>query len=175
MAERRGESGKQDTDGIEAGQWVYKVQASGRVRSIYSERELATEEIKALMINVGDRVRIVPPPQHIQIKISEHLRKELERQTTRQVLSDVLTTIHPDPLAPPKHSQFILSLVAPLDTQEEVLGDLDERFLTQVGRYGLKKARLWYRWQVAQITLAVGVKRVGQALGLAKVIGFLRS
>lgn len=175
MAERSGESGKQGIDGCEAGKWVYKVNASGKARSIYSDRELATEEITALLQNVGDRVRIVPPAGRVQVKISEHLRKELERRATRQVVSDVFTTIQPDPLAPPKHSQFILSLVAPLDTQEEVLGDLDERFLTQVGRYGLDRARVWYRWQVAQITLAIAVKRAGQAIGLAKVIGFLRS
>lgn len=109
------------------------------------------------------------------VKSSASLAAELGRRATRTAAAILLPSLPSDPLAPPKNGQFLLSLVASRDTQEEVIGDLDERYPTQVARFGVKRARFWYYWQTGKIVLAFVPSKLGKLAGLVKFIGALKS
>lgn len=104
------------------------------------------------------------------------LQEEIRRQIGRKMLAQhIPTTGASDPLAPPKGGQFLLSIFTPLSRQEEIIGDLDERFVVQVARYGLARARAWYLTQTFYIGVAFGVRKALQVVGLAKLFGMIRS
>lgn len=52
------------------------------------------------------------------------------------------------PLGPPNAARFLLLLI-PIRHREHLIGDLEEEYIAVVlPKYGLKKARAWYWWQV---------------------------
>jgi hypothetical protein len=60
---------------------------------------------------------------------------------------------------PPRAAKFVLLLV-PKQHREHLIGDLEEEYVTIVlPEYGVKRARLWYWWQV---TVSVGPLLWGQ-------------
>jgi Bacterial sugar transferase len=53
-----------------------------------------------------------------------------------------------DQTHPPKCAQRLLFWLLPLDRQEELIGDLDEKYRTKLlPDYGCREADLWYWWQ----------------------------
>lgn len=108
-------------------------------------------------------------------KNSPSLAAELNRRATRNAIDFLMPALSDDPLAPPKNGQFVLSLVTSRETQEEIIGDLDERYPTKVLQLGEKRARFWYYWQTGLIVLAFIPKKLGKITGLVKLFAALKS
>jgi len=78
---------------------------------------------------------------------------------------------------PPRLAVSLVELFAPIDSAEGVLGDLEEEFVGQLARSGLRAARHWYWRQALRTTLHLlwGAVRVAPwlttALVLASFIG----
>nr|WP_295237881.1 permease prefix domain 2-containing transporter [uncultured Brevundimonas sp.] len=114
------------------------------------------------------------------LKVIDHERRmmhaEISRQRARAIMAPHINVSGAsDPLAPPKGGQFLLSIFTPLSRQEEVIGDLDERFVVQVARYGLARARVWYMTQTVYVGVAFAMRKALQVVGLAKLFGMIRS
>jgi ABC-type antimicrobial peptide transport system permease subunit len=52
---------------------------------------------------------------------------------------------------PPKLAKFLLRLLSK-ETEEAFCGDIEEVFFERVSQFGLRKARLWYWWEVTKAT-----------------------
>lgn len=122
-----------------------------------------------------NRQKAIDAAEELIKKSSSTLAAELGRRATRAAAAILLTSLPADPLAPPKTGQFLLSLVASRETQEEVIGDLDERYPTQVARFGFKRARFWYYWQTGLIVLAFVPKKLAKIAGLVKIMSAMKS
>lgn len=90
--------------------------------------------------------------------------------------SHMLLYIHKEPQnfqEPPARANYLLFL-APRKYREHLIGDLEEEYRTVVlPRFGMKKARFWYWWQVIQSLLPIlwsGVKRIAAVTFLWKHI-----
>ena len=75
---------------------------------------------------------------------------------------------------PPRSAEFILSLVVSGEDCEAILGDLEERFRTRIlPRYGLRKARFWYRVQVLRCLwpyVKAGLRRLARLEWLFRLL-----
>lgn len=90
--------------------------------------------------------------------------------------SHMLLYIHKEPRnfqEPPARANYLLFL-APRKYREHLIGDLEEEYRTVVlPRFGIKKARFWYWWQVIQSLLPIlwsSAKRIAAATFLWKHI-----
>ena len=154
----------------------------------YDVEELMVGELARLEINGStyyvpkhltpddlDKVRHILFQKTASLRLAT-LEQEVRRQVDRTMVAQhVRMDGASDPLAPPKEGQFLLSIFTPLSRQEEIIGDLDERFVVQVARYGLARARAWYLTQTFYVGVAFGVRKALQVVGLAKLFGMIRS
>lgn len=66
---------------------------------------------------------------------------------------------------PPSHAQFILHLFLTLDRQDDVVGDLGQRYAKRLEQHGVRRARLWYWTHTLTLVAATLRERCG---GLVK-------
>lgn len=67
----------------------------------------------------------------------------------------------------PKGAQYFISLFLSRDKRENILGDLEEEFLTEIyPKYGAKRAWFWYWTQVVGSVIPILVERCAKLLGV---------
>ena len=72
--------------------------------------------------------------------------------------------------SPPRVATLILSFVCTRDQLEAALGDMEELFASQVSRFGVQTARIWYWWEVLRSSLAFVARSIRSAIGLESLL-----
>jgi hypothetical protein len=82
-----------------------------------------------------------------------------------------------DSAHPPKGPQRLLYWFLPLDCQEELIGDLDQKYRTKLlPEYGCREADLWYWWQAIRSIVPLlrrTLLRWSLFAGLVKAAGWM--
>jgi len=77
-----------------------------------------------------------------------------------------------DGLRPPAVSVFIASLFLPADTQEYVIGCLDEIYYNYaLPKFGAKRAKWWYRWFIFRACFSVVIDFLKDLLTFRQRLG----
>jgi hypothetical protein len=69
----------------------------------------------------------------------------------------------------PIHAEFLMTLFLNRTDQDRIIGDLNERYLIKLKRFGVKRARIWYRWH-ATLEICTSLKKWATEWGIAKAI-----
>lgn len=109
----------------------------------------------AVFLNAPTHARIVLPKEQFHLWFGNKMSVDLGNLEIAPEQSPATS--------PPRLGEFILLLI-PLSQREHLRGDLEEEFKTiVVPKYGVRLARLYYRWQVlVEVTMAItnGLKGV---------------
>lgn len=75
----------------------------------------------------------------------------------------------------PKSGLWLLSLFAPQERLDEILGDQEETYVKQVARFGLRLALAWYWWVVLCRSVGFGVRGIVSLIPLGELARQFRS
>jgi hypothetical protein len=144
------------------------------VKEKWEAVELEDGRIRVQIDGVDDILIVNEPPGtgrkiHIYGMVQHHLaRREIERVREIQRLAEAslekLAAHHQTASAPPVIAELVLSFLAPRNSAQAQLGDLQEMFHKNVDRLGEQQARRKYWLQVANSLAPLlwqWLKRVG--------------
>jgi hypothetical protein len=75
----------------------------------------------------------------------------------------------------PKRAEWLAYLLLPRSHRESMLGDLEEEFHTTIAaKFGLRRARFWYWWQVVRSIVPLLSRRLTKLAFLGGIVDLLR-
>ena len=99
-----------------------------------------------------------------------HWFEDLRKSNRRNIF---VRAIDGNAAKPPKAPAYVLELLLDPKKADAVIGDLEERFPKMCAKYGIARARRWFRWQVTRSSMVflwerMRVLRWTSLLGIAE-------
>jgi hypothetical protein len=138
--------------------------------------EIETFTIRGLPQDPQMRGKIID--QTVRSFLADRARKRIRSEITAEfdrVVSIAEKASMSSPASPPMLAEFLISCLAPKNSAQAMLGDLQEMFEQNAGRFGEKQARRKYWMQVASSIVPLvwrWVKRLGL---LTLLVDYFRS